>query len=106
MEITSADVDDLAAGATLLGSGGGGDTAIVASMLRHALTQRGPVPLIKAGDLAEDALVVPTAATGSITCLIERLPTGAEFVAAITTVGQHRGEPPRHTDDRQAAPTR
>ncbi|MEV4063010.1 S-methyl thiohydantoin desulfurase domain-containing protein [Nonomuraea dietziae] len=43
MKITS-DVDDLAAGATLLGSGGGGDTAIVASMLRHALPQHGPVP--------------------------------------------------------------
>ncbi|WP_435826736.1 S-methyl thiohydantoin desulfurase domain-containing protein [Nonomuraea dietziae] len=93
MEITSADVDDLAAGATLLGSSGGGDTANVASMLRHALTQHGPVPLIKAGDLAEDALVMPIAATGSITCLIERLPTGAEFAAAITAVGRHRGEP-------------
>ncbi|MEV4063011.1 DUF917 family protein [Nonomuraea dietziae] len=50
-------------------------------------------PLIKAGDLAEDALVVPIAATGSITCLIEWLPTGAEFAAAITAVGRHRGEP-------------
>ncbi|TMR92564.1 DUF917 domain-containing protein [Nonomuraea basaltis] len=87
MDITVDLVDDLAAGATLLGSGGGGDTAMVALLLRHALRQHGPIPLINASDLPPDALVVPVAATGSITVMIERLPTGSCFVDAVAAIG-------------------
>ncbi|MFI6900301.1 DUF917 domain-containing protein [Nonomuraea sp. NPDC050394] len=88
MEITVDLVDDLAAGATLLGSGGGGDTGMAARMLRHALSQYGPVPLISASDLRPDALVVPIAATGSITVMIERLPAGGCFVNAVAEIGR------------------
>ncbi|MFI6485873.1 DUF917 domain-containing protein [Nonomuraea sp. NPDC050663] len=89
MLITRDHVDALAAGATLLGSGGGGDTTVVTSMLRHVLTHRGPVPLITADQLPEDALIVPVAATGSITVMLERLPSGHEFVQAVNAVGTH-----------------
>ncbi|MEV0151664.1 MULTISPECIES: DUF917 domain-containing protein [unclassified Nonomuraea] len=87
-------VDALAAGATLLGSGGGGDTAIVADMLRHVLIRHGAVSLITAADLPPDALVVPVAATGSITVMLERLPSGHEFVHAVQAVGRHLDQQP------------
>ncbi|GAA4045608.1 DUF917 domain-containing protein [Nonomuraea soli] len=80
-------VDDLAAGATLKGSGGGGDTSIVAVLLRHALRQHGPVRLADAGSLPSEALVVPVAATGSITVMLERLPAAHCFTDAVTAVG-------------------
>ncbi|GAA3821417.1 DUF917 domain-containing protein [Sphaerisporangium flaviroseum] len=93
MKIDSDDVADLAAGATLLGSGGGGDTATVALMLQHTLTRLGPVHLIEAMELFPRAMVAPIAATGSITLLSERLPAGHEFQHAVTTLGQTLGTP-------------
>ncbi|MEU4513136.1 DUF917 domain-containing protein [Nonomuraea wenchangensis] len=93
MEITRDDIDDLAAGATLLGSGGGGDTAMVAAVLRHALAKNGPVRLIDAADLPAEALVVPVAATGSITVMIERPPAGDEFAEAVESLGRQMGLP-------------
>ncbi len=93
MKIGLDDVHDLAAGVTLLGSGGGGDTATVARMLRHTLAHHGPVTLISAADLPDDALVIPIAATGSITVMIERLPTGAEFRSVIQALTEYLGRP-------------
>ncbi|QYC42358.1 hypothetical protein Nocox_23775 [Nonomuraea coxensis DSM 45129] len=93
MDLAEDDVDDLAAGATLLGSGGGGDTAMVAAVLRHALAASGPVRLVDAAGLPPGALVVPVAATGGITVMIERLPSGEEFVNAVRSLGRHVGRP-------------
>ncbi|MGW2222898.1 DUF917 domain-containing protein [Nonomuraea sp. NPDC001684] len=95
MLITLDHVDTLAIGATLLGSGGGGDTAIVSAMLTHALTEHGPVPLVSTTDLPADALVVPVAATGSITLMLERPPSGPEFAHVVNMVGHHLGQTPR-----------
>jgi DUF917 family protein len=59
------DLDDLALGAAVLGTGGGGDPHIgkltaVAAMRRH-----GDVTLIDLADLADDDLVVPAAMMGA-----------------------------------------
>lgn len=91
MQITASDVADLAAGATLLGSGGGGDTATAAIFVCRALNERGPVELVSAADLDPDAWVVPVAATGSITVMLERLPSEEEFAAAVRGIEHHLG---------------
>ncbi|MEU9835936.1 DUF917 domain-containing protein [Streptosporangium sp. NPDC048047] len=89
MIISAVDVDDLSAGAALLGSGGGGDTTTLADLLRHTLTQYGPVRLIDPTQLPAEALVVPVGAAGSITVMLERLPSGREFVQAVHQIGHH-----------------
>lgn len=89
MQITADDVADLAAGATLLGSGGGGDTTNTAAMVRHVLDRRGPVRLVTAADLPPDDWTIPVAAIGAITVMVERLPSGTEFTAAVHGLERH-----------------
>ena len=82
---------DLAAGATLLGSGGGGDTSTGAILVRRALEQHGPVRLVRAADLDPGAWVVPVAAIGAVTVMVERLPGADEFVAAVRGLERRLG---------------
>jgi len=83
------DVDDLAVGAALLGSGGGGDAAAAASMTRAVLAAHGPVPVVAAGELGPDETVVAVAAIGATAVMVEVLPSGAEFVAAVRALEGH-----------------
>lgn len=91
MHITAGDVADLAAGATLLGSGGGGETTNAAAMLRHVLTAYGPVELVRATELDPDSWVVPVACIGAISVMVERPPSGPEFGAALRELERHLG---------------
>ena len=91
MRITAGDVADLAAGATLLGSGGGGETTNAAAMLRHVLTRHGPVTLVDAGELEPEAWVAPVACIGAISVMVERPPGGPEFRDALRTLEDHLG---------------
>ena len=65
MEITPAVLDDIALGAALLGTGGGGDPYIGMLMARQALERYGSVELLDADDLDDDDLVIPTAMMGA-----------------------------------------
>ncbi|WP_418058833.1 DUF917 domain-containing protein [Pimelobacter simplex] len=83
-ELTSADIGDLALGATLLGAGGGGDVRVASLMLQHTIEQRGPVRIVRAEDLDPEAYVLPVANMGAPTVFAEKLPTSTEYVAAVT----------------------
>ncbi|WP_283138956.1 DUF917 domain-containing protein [Rhizohabitans arisaemae] len=91
MEIASADLADLAAGATLLGSGGGGDTVSAAILVRRVLERYGPVRLVAPSELDPDDWVITVAAIGAITVMLERLPGGDEFVTAVRTLERWLG---------------
>lgn len=82
-DITSADLDDLAAGAAVLGTGGGGDPYIGKLLARGAIEKHGPVPLVSLEELPDDAHVVTTGAMGAPTILIEKVPSGEEALAAL-----------------------
>lgn len=69
--VTVEDIDDLVAGATVLGGGGGGDWYAPRQMLLHALETFGPVPLVDAGDLDERAPVLPILGAGAPSALVE-----------------------------------
>ncbi|WTX00903.1 DUF917 domain-containing protein (plasmid) [Streptomycetaceae bacterium NBC_01309] len=84
-------MDDLAAGATLLGSGGGGDARAGAMLARQQLNVHGPVELLPLESLPPDAMVACVGAVGSTTALVERLPGGSEFVAAARALEHHLG---------------
>lgn len=76
-------IRDLAAGATLLGTGGGGDPRIGALMALHAVREYGPIRVIGVDDVAEDGLIVPVAMIGAPTVILERIPGGHELDAAM-----------------------
>ncbi len=58
-------VSDLALGATLLGTGGGGDPRIGALMAQAAIREHGPVRVIAPEAVGDDGVVVPVAMIGA-----------------------------------------
>jgi hypothetical protein len=71
--LTAEMIDDLAAGSTFLGTGGGGDPYVGALLCKAAITRHGPVTVADIGDFAPGAQVICVAAVGAPTVLIEKL---------------------------------
>lgn len=86
-------VEDLARGAAILGTGGGGDPYLGALMLRQAILDHGPIKLIEVEELADDAFVTPFAMMGAPTVIVEKIPNGAEMVEAMRALERYRGQP-------------
>jgi DUF917 family protein len=64
----------LSLGATILGSGGGGDTKILYDLIDYFMTLYGDVELLSLNDLDDDDLIVPVAFVGAPLVNMERLP--------------------------------
>ncbi len=77
------DLANLSVGATLLGTGGGGDPYIGALMAEAAISRYGPVTLIEVADLPDDGLIVPAAMMGAPTVMVEKIPNGSEIRTAV-----------------------
>ncbi len=75
-------IEHIALGASLLGTGGGGDPHIGRLMALNAIRKHGPVQLISPDELPDDALVVPSAMMGAPIVIIEKIPNGEEFITA------------------------
>ncbi|HYH30862.1 MAG TPA: DUF917 domain-containing protein [Pseudonocardia sp.] len=85
------ELPDLARGATILGTGGGGDPLIGRLQAAHAMREHRPVTVLDPDELADDLFVVPTAMMGAPTVMIEKIPRGTEAVAALRTLEAHLG---------------
>jgi hypothetical protein len=88
------DIDDLALGATLLGTGGGGDPYIAKLMVRQAIEQHGPVTVLAATELPPDGLVLTSAVIGAPTVILEKIPSGTEFIAAVRAMARYLNQEP------------
>jgi uncharacterized protein len=95
MKIGLDHVEDLARGAAILGTGGGGDPYIGALMLRQAIRDHGPIDLVDVEQLGDDDFAVPFAMMGAPTVLVEKLPNGGEMVAALRALERYRNEKAR-----------
>jgi DUF917 family protein len=95
MKITLEHVQDLARGAAILGTGGGGDPYLGGLMLRQALQDHGPVDLVDVETLGDDDFVAPFGMMGAPTVIVEKIPNGAEMVAALRTLERFRGQQAR-----------
>jgi len=90
-EITADQLDDIAMGAAVLGTGGGGDPYVGTLMSKQALKANGPVQLIDPAELDDDALVIPSAMMGAPTVMLEKLPRGTEIVTAFRALEDYLG---------------
>ena len=90
-------LEDLALGAAVLGTGGGGDPYIGKLMARQAIRDYGPVELYKLDELDDDDLIVPTAMMGAPTVMVEKMPNGDDIVNAFNSVGKYIGKPIKAT---------
>jgi len=90
-KITIEDLEYIALGSTILGTGGGGDPYVGKLLAKNALKKYGEVSLIKSEELADDALVVPIAAFGAPMILVEKLFSGNEFYSAFDMMENYLG---------------
>lgn len=91
--LTEKEIENIALGASLLGTGGGGDPYIGKLMALNAIREYGPVTLLSPGEVPDDALVVPTAMIGAPAVMIEKIPNGQECIRAFEAMGKLFGKP-------------
>ncbi|WP_113699384.1 DUF917 domain-containing protein [Nonomuraea lactucae] len=90
-DLTLDGLRDLAEGAALLGTGGGGDPYIGRLLVERQLRAGRTVRIIGVDELPDDALVLPSAMMGAPTVFVEKLPSGAGNVAALRALERHLG---------------
>jgi DUF917 family protein len=88
---------DIARGAAVLGTGGGGDPYIGRLLAEQAIREHGPVALVDVDEVPADALVVASAMIGAPTVMVEKLPAGGEAPAAMRALEQVLERPVTHT---------
>lgn len=89
--VTLHEMDDLALGAAVLGTGGGGDPYIGKLTAMAAMRRHGDVTLIDLDDLVDDDLIVPAAMMGAPTVMVEKLPRGDEITNAFQGLQAYLG---------------
>ena len=85
------DLDDIALGATFLGTGGGGDPYIATLMCRRAIAEHGPVTMLSLDELADDALVFSCGNLGAPTVAIEKIMGADQPADAVLALERHLG---------------
>lgn len=85
------DLEDIAIGGAILGTGGGGDPYVGKLMAQQAIKAHGPVNLVDVEQLPDDALVVPVCMMGAPTVMTEKLPQGDELMNAFRALEQLLG---------------
>lgn len=86
------DVEEIALGAGVLGTGGGGNTYLGALELARELRLRGThVDIVDVDTLADDALVCGVSSMGAPTVGVEKLPNGGEAGQAVRSLESHLG---------------
>jgi DUF917 family protein len=96
-EVGERDLDDLAIGAAVLGTGGGGNPYLGKLLARQAIREHGPVTVVDVDEVPDDALVVPSAIMGAPTVMVEKLPRGDEVIRAFESLQGYLGRKITHT---------
>lgn len=89
-------VEDIALGAAVLGTGGGGDPYVGKLMAVHAIQRYGPVELVTVDEMADDDLSVCVAMMGAPTVMLEKMPGGGEAVHAFRSIQSYLGRPVKY----------
>jgi DUF917 family protein len=90
-------LDDLAIGAAILGTGGGGNPYIGTLLAKQAVREHGPVQLVGIDEVPDQAVVVPSAMMGAPTVMVEKLPRGDEIIRAFEALQRFLGKKATHT---------
>lgn len=92
-QVTMGDVEAIALGAGILGTGGGGNPYLGKLQLLRHLRQGRRVTVIPVSDLQDDQVGVGIGGMGAPTVGYEKLPAGTEMVGAVQAIAQHLGRP-------------
>ncbi|MBG6089428.1 DUF917 domain-containing protein [Actinomadura viridis] len=95
-EIRPEHLDDLARGAGILGTGGGGDPYIGRLLAQRAMLDHGPVTVVGIDEVPADATVVAISGMGAPTVSLEKIPAGTEEVTALRALERYLGRAATH----------
>jgi len=79
-KLTLDNLDDLATGSAILGSGGGGDTTYAHMMAKYQMEKKDFVSLINFSELKADDLILPIGIMGAPMAEVEKILNGDEFI--------------------------
>jgi DUF917 family protein len=85
-------VEDIALGAAVLGTGGGGDPYIGKLMAAEAIREFGPVELVTIDEVGDDEMSVCIAMMGAPTVMVEKIPGGDECTQAFRAIESFLGK--------------
>lgn len=85
-------IENIAVGAALLGTGGGGDPYIGKMMALSAINEYGPAHLVSPDEVDENAMYAPAAMMGAPSVLVEKFPKGDEFVRVFQKLEKYLGK--------------
>lgn len=89
-------IDELARGAAVLGTGGGGDPYIGALLAKQALRDNGPITVLTVDEVPADAQVAMVAMMGAPTVMVEKVPSLSEVTAPLRAMEEVLGRPVTH----------
>ncbi len=89
-------LEDLAVGAAILGTGGGGNPYIGKLLAQQAIRRDGPVEVVGVDEVPDDALMAFSAMMGAPTVMVEKIPRGDELVHAFEALRERLGRPITH----------
>lgn len=92
--ITEADIDEIALGAAVLGTGGGGDPHVGALIAKRLIRLHGPVRRLTLDELSDDDFVVPIGGIGAPSVSVERIIAESELLAALEAIERGTGRLP------------
>ncbi|HLB90297.1 MAG TPA: DUF917 domain-containing protein [Terriglobales bacterium] len=84
-------LEEIALGATVLGTGGGGDPTLGKLMAQQAVARHGTIELVPLDAVLDDDWIIPTAMMGAPTVMVEKIPGGGEVVDAFRMLEQRLG---------------
>lgn len=79
--ITEKDLENISVGATLLGTGGGGDPFVGKLMAMQAIQKYGPVKVLQLDELDDEELVMPVGSIGAPSVSNEKIASEEEIYA-------------------------
>lgn len=84
--LTEADIDEIALGAAVLGTGGGGDPHVGSLMAKRLIRLHGPVELRAVDELTDEDFVVPIGGIGAPSVSVERIQAESELLGALGAI--------------------
>ncbi|MFH5811569.1 DUF917 domain-containing protein [Companilactobacillus sp. FL22-1] len=91
-ELFAEDIKEIAIGAALLGSGGGGNPYIGKLMALSMIKKNGPVKLISPEEAPDDELFVSASGIGAPAVSLEKFPNGSEFKRSFEMLENYYGK--------------
>lgn len=90
--LTASLIDQVASGAAVLGTGGGGDPHVGSLIAKRMILEHGEVEVMQASQLGNDDFVVPLGMIGAPSVSVERIMAESEFRSAISAIERETGK--------------